>query len=141
MMRGTSIAIGLGVALYSAPAAAASDCPPVGHLPILRAAREPTVKANDTRTFKLTTRAGTQTVSVRGATCSQSYTLVSGAAHGSDSEIQTAYRVRLQFQGAQLLYADDHESVEVFMNGARQTFVGIRSMGGKVDITVVERPS
>ena len=133
LLRTAGLAI---VALLSLASAALADCPPVGGMGDVDAVGAPVKKAKDAVTFKLTTRAGNQTVRVPGASCVQHYTNAKGR---SDAEVQTMYRVRLQFQGAQFIYLDAHELTAIILRGAAQTWIGIRSDHGKTDITIVEK--
>ncbi|HXR71261.1 MAG TPA: OmpA family protein [Acetobacteraceae bacterium] len=133
--------------LVLAPAAfgaqAATDCPPVGHLPSYTASEAPEIRAYDTAAFSVTKGDDTTQVQVAGARCHQGYMIADGKDPMSDLEIQENYRSQLKALGADILFTDDLDTVARLSpkdpaTGA-ETWIAVASQQTEIDVTVVRK--
>ena len=127
------------MALSVGSAWAGGDCALLGHLPILQATREATITPFDKHDFNVTTKDGTGPVTVAGKTCDQVYALKPGTPDTEDLKIETDYRALLAPLGAQIMFADNNNTVAKIVKDGGETWISIYSLFAEVHVYVLTK--
>ncbi|HEY0105616.1 MAG TPA: OmpA family protein [Rhizomicrobium sp.] len=120
-------------------ARAGGDCAPLGHLPILQATRDAVITPFDKHDFNVTTNGETAPVTVAGKTCDQAYSLKPGTPDTEDLKIETAYRALLAPLGAQIVFADNNNTVAKIVKGGGETWISVYSLFADVHVYVLTK--
>jgi outer membrane protein OmpA-like peptidoglycan-associated protein len=134
---GVALALLAAGALAPAQAADNADCPPVGTMPGYAAGDPPTLRVYEHADFTVTKGDDTDTVTVAGRYCRQSY-LPTGDT-SSALEIQDNYRSQLDGLGAQTLFTDDNDTVAKLATNGGETWIKVYGEEGEIDVTVVDK--
>jgi outer membrane protein OmpA-like peptidoglycan-associated protein len=128
----------LAIAIGTAAAQAAGDCPPVGHLPNYVVNDDSTVIHDyDAADFTVKDGDDTKTVTVMGRDCKLTYNIKDGVQPLSNLEIQTNYRQQLTQAGAAILFTDDGTTVARLDKAGPATWMRISSSEASIDVEVV----
>ena len=118
---------------------AGGDCAPLGHLPILQATRDAIVTPYDKHDFNVTMHGETAPVTVAGKVCDQAYALKPGTPDTEDLKIETGYRALLAPLGAQVVFADNNNTVARIAKGGEETWISIYSLFADVHVIVLTK--
>lgn len=136
-LRPTLLAIGFACA--TSAAVAATDCPPVTHLPTYaERAASPQVRNYDTVEVMVRRGEDVDTFQVSGRSCRQDYDLKQGQPEVSPAEIKANYKALFQRLGGEVSDIDDY-TVTSRLPGkdGQSTWVSIVTDGGGGSINVV----
>ncbi len=131
--------IGAAMIVGAGAAQAGGDCAPLGHLPTHPATRETTITPFDKHDFNVTANGETAPVTVAGKTCDQAYALKTGTADVADVEIEKQYRAMLAKLGAQIVFADDNNTVAKLVRGGDETWMSVYSLWGDIHVYVLTK--
>jgi outer membrane protein OmpA-like peptidoglycan-associated protein len=135
---GAMLALFAGAAMASpAQADGGKDCPPVGSLPGYAASGAPQHFAYQGTDFAVKKGDDTETVTVAGLYCAQSYAPTGDAS--SDLEIQDNYRDQLDGLGAETTFTDDRDTVAKLDKDGKEIWIKVYSQETEIDVTVVEK--
>ncbi len=116
-------------------AMAAEDCAPVHAIAGYQATEAAEQRAWDAATFPLPDGGMT----IGGERCAQHYAPLPGGPVAGDYEIQSGYRDALRVDGAEILLAEDRQTVARLRQDGAETWVRIVNQDGVIDVVVVRR--
>lgn len=129
-----------GLIAASSVAHAATQCPPLGHLPTyVPGAPAADIREFDAEPFKVKKGDDEEVVTVAGHKCSLSYSPKNGTDPLSDREIQMNYRAQLESLGATITLTTERDTFAKLVKDGRETWLHVYSQETEIDVTVVDR--